>query len=136
MDILGIGPLELMFVLVIALIIFGPNDMVKAGKTAGRFLRKIVTSDGWQTFQQTTKEMRTLPNKLIRDAGLEEFKDEINQISPPSLLGKRTSLKKNLLHGSLDTWVSPPAPDEKTPQENESISPVPETPPTNQEEQN
>jgi len=135
MDLFGIGPLELMFVLVIALIIFGPNDMVKAGRTAGRFLRKIVTSDGWKTFQQTTKEMRTLPNKLIREAGLEEFDQEIKRISPPSLLGNQPMLKKNHLQNGLDAWVSPPAPDAPHP-ENDSLSAVPETPPTNQEEHN
>jgi Sec-independent protein translocase protein TatA len=39
MDILGIGIQEILFILVIALIIFGPKDIVKAGQTAGRFLR-------------------------------------------------------------------------------------------------
>ena len=136
MDLFGIGPLELMFVLVIALIIFGPNDMVKAGKTAGRFLRKIVTSEGWQTFQQTTKEMRTLPNKLIREAGLEEFEDEFNRISPPSFLGKQLPPKKIPLHDGLDAWVSSPTMDSSPSPENESSSDEPDTPPTNQEEQN
>ena len=32
MEILGIGPLELFFILIIALIVLGPNDMVKAGR--------------------------------------------------------------------------------------------------------
>lgn len=40
MDILGVGPLELIFILLLALIIMGPKDMVKSGRTIGRFLRK------------------------------------------------------------------------------------------------
>ncbi|MEN8171555.1 MAG: twin-arginine translocase TatA/TatE family subunit [Chloroflexota bacterium] len=136
MDLFGIGPLELMFVLVIALIIFGPNDMVKAGKTAGRFLRKIVTSDGWQTFQQTTKEMRTLPNKLIREAGLEEFEDEFKQISPPSLLGKKPLPKKKSIQEGLEAWVSSPELDSSPPPENDTPADEPEKPSTNQEEHN
>jgi len=61
MDILGIGPLEFVFVLLIALIVLGPNDMVKAGRTLGRFLRKLVTSPGWQMVQQTSKDLRYYP---------------------------------------------------------------------------
>ena len=75
MEILGIGPSELVFIVIIALIILGPKDMQKAGRTIGKWLRNIVTSDGWKVFQQTSRELRTLPNRLIRDAN-----EEINQI--------------------------------------------------------
>ena len=75
MEILGIGPSELVFIVIIALIVLGPKDMQKAGKTIGKWLRNIVTSDGWKVFQQTSRELRTLPNRLIRDAN-----DELNQI--------------------------------------------------------
>ena len=75
MEILGIGPSELVFIVIIALIILGPKDMQKAGKTIGKWLRGIVTSDAWKMFQQTSRELRTLPNRLIRDAN-----EEINQI--------------------------------------------------------
>lgn len=75
MEILGIGPSELIFVFIIALIILGPKDMQKAGKTIGKWLRGIVTSDGWKMFQQTSRELRTLPNRLIREAN-----EEVNKI--------------------------------------------------------
>jgi Sec-independent protein translocase protein TatA len=75
MEILGVGPSEFIFIVIIALIILGPKDMQKAGKTLGKWLRNIVTSDGWKIFQQTSRELRTLPNRLMRDAN-----NEINQI--------------------------------------------------------
>ncbi|MCE9645256.1 MAG: twin-arginine translocase TatA/TatE family subunit [Chloroflexi bacterium] len=75
MEILGIGMSELVFIVVVALIILGPKDMQKAGKTIGKFLREIVTSDGWKMFQQTSRELRTLPNRLMREAN-----EELNQI--------------------------------------------------------
>ena len=75
MEILGVGPSELIFILIIALIVLGPKDMQKAGKTIGKWMRSIVTSDGWKIFQQTSRELKTLPNRLMRDAN-----DEINQI--------------------------------------------------------
>jgi Sec-independent protein translocase protein TatA len=75
MEILGIGMPELIFIVIIALIVLGPKDMQKAGKTIGKFLRDIVSSDGWKVFQQTSRELRTLPNRLMRDAN-----EEINKI--------------------------------------------------------
>jgi len=75
MEILGVGMSELVFIVIIMLIVLGPKDMQKAGKTIGKFLRDIVTSDGWKIFQQTSRELRTLPNKLMREAN-----DELNQI--------------------------------------------------------
>lgn len=76
MEILGIGPSELVFIVIIALIILGPRDMQKAGKTIGKWMRDIVTSDGWKIFQQTSREIRTLPNRLMREAN-----DELDQIN-------------------------------------------------------
>ncbi len=71
MEILGIGPLELLFFLLIALILFGPNDMVKAGRTIGRFLRRLVLSEEWRAFNEGLRQLRHLPNTLMREAGLE-----------------------------------------------------------------
>ncbi len=76
MEFLGIGINELVFILIIALIVLGPKDMQKAGKTIGKWMRDIITSDGWKVFQQTSRELRTLPNRLMREAN-----DEINQIN-------------------------------------------------------
>lgn len=75
MEILGVGPSELVFIVIIALIILGPKDMQKAGRTIGKFLRDVVTSDAWKMFQQTSRELKTLPNRLMREAN-----DEVNKI--------------------------------------------------------
>jgi Sec-independent protein translocase protein TatA len=73
MEILGVGPAELAFIIIIALIVLGPKDMQKTGRLIGKWLRKIVTSDGWKLFQQTSREIQTLPNRLMREAALEEM---------------------------------------------------------------
>jgi sec-independent protein translocase protein TatB len=72
MEFLGIGPLELFFIVVIALIVLGPKDMVKAGRTLGRWLRNVVTSPSYRTVQQVSNELRNLPNRLMREAGFDE----------------------------------------------------------------
>jgi len=110
MEFLGIGPLELLFVLIIALIILGPNDMIKAGKTIGRTLRKIVTSPNWRAIQDTSREIRQLPNRLMREAGLEELQKDLprpEQIMRESGLNE---VKENLSNvgEELSDWTTPP----------------------------
>lgn len=108
MDILGIGPLELIFILIIALIVLGPSDIVKAGRTIGRFLRQVVTSSTWRAVTRTSDELRTLPNKLIREAGLEEDFKEIQETTkqavPPSLNSDISKWQED-----IDTWTTPPS---------------------------
>lgn len=82
MEILGIGAPEFAFIIIIALIVLGPKDMQKAGKTIGKWLRDLVTSDGWKVFQQTSREVRNLPTRLMREANDEM--DKIKNIDPAS----------------------------------------------------
>jgi sec-independent protein translocase protein TatB len=71
MEILGIGAPELIFILIIALIVLGPKDMQKAGRTIGRWLNQMVQSDSWKVFQRTSAELRNLPRNLMREANME-----------------------------------------------------------------
>lgn len=73
MNLFGLGPLEILLILVVALILFGPKDLQKAGKTLGTFLNKLVRSEGWRAVTQTSRELRNLPNRLMRESGLEEI---------------------------------------------------------------
>jgi sec-independent protein translocase protein TatB len=126
MDFLGIGPLELIFVILIALIIFGPKDMIKAGKTAGKYLRRMVKSPGWQTFQQASKEMRNLPTKLMREAGMDELEKDINTIRDTTKvemdgLGKSAEID-GLGKNDISSWLTPPDPASSKTDEDSSSS--------------
>jgi len=103
MDILGIGPLELLFILIIALIVLGPSDMVKAGRTLGRTLRKVVTHPTWQVVQQTSRDLRHLPNRLMREAGLEDLQ-EILPTKELEQIGQ--DLKQTT--DDIAEWTTPP----------------------------
>ena len=94
MDIFGIGPFEIVLVLIVAFVFLGPRDMAKTGRTVGRFLRKIVMSDEWRAIRQVAQEIRTTPNRLIREAGIEEEKlrRELGSIDP--LASKRKAAFK------------------------------------------
>jgi sec-independent protein translocase protein TatB len=115
MDILGIGPLELVLILIIALIVLGPKDMVKTGRSIGKFLRQIVTSPTWRTVTRTSNELRNLPNRLIREAGLEEQAQELQNLT------KNANLKQ--WQQDVSAWVTPPA-DSEQPTAGSGIPPV------------
>ena len=114
MDILGVGPLELLFIFLIALIVLGPQDMKKTGLTLGRFMRKIVTSQGWRDFQQGWRNLRYLPNKMMREAGLEEDVKSINESMKEFQKIKpafdTSELNKDLkeTEKDLSSWLTPP----------------------------
>jgi Sec-independent protein translocase protein TatA len=81
MDFLGIGPMELAFIVIIALIVLGPKDMAKTGRTVGKFMRDVVKSDTWRAIKTTTRELEHLPNRMMREAGLEEDFKELNNLT-------------------------------------------------------
>ena len=136
MEILGVGMSELIFIVIIALIVLGPKDMQKAGKTIGKWLRNIVTSDGWKIFQQTSRELRTLPNKLMRDAN-----EELNQIG--GQLGKEIKGASSPMGSRLQTPNIPPrsqpfpaTPAPAKPAEKEITIPTPEPKEDESDQQN
>jgi Sec-independent protein translocase protein TatA len=127
MEILGIGPLELFFILLIALIILGPGDMVKAGRTLGRFLRKVVTSPEWRTVQKASRELKYLPNRLMREANLEDLSKDLSDINK---IGGQISSDVKKMEIDFTSWTTPPelAGDKlhpRDPDESQSINPNP-----------
>lgn len=122
MEILGIGAPELIFIIIIALIVLGPKDMEKTGKTIGKWLRDTVTSDSWKLFQQTTRELRNLPNRLMREANedLNKIGDELNAaVNTPE--NRRSTLVQS------DSFEDGPAaltpePSETKPQDNQETN--------------
>ena len=116
--------MELIFILIIALIVLGPEDMAKAGRTVGRTMRKVVMSPTWRAVQQTSRELRTLPNRLMREAGLEdEIKDlkqtqqelraQVDDIrrlqSPLRTAAEELKQEGRSIQGDLGAWTQPPA---------------------------
>jgi sec-independent protein translocase protein TatB len=80
MEIFGVGPQELFFIILIAIIVLGPKDMQKAGKTVGRWLNHFMRSDGWRAFQRASREIRNMPTTWMREANLEELKEMDREI--------------------------------------------------------
>jgi Sec-independent protein translocase protein TatA len=100
MEFLGIGPLELLLILFLALIILGPKDLEKTAKSIGSGLNRLVRSDTWKTVTEASRQLRTLPNKLMREANLEEFQRMTSQ----ELSATATETQK-----ALKAWTTQPA---------------------------
>lgn len=69
MNIFGIGPLELLFIFLIALILLGPSDMVQTSRRIGAMMRRFFMSDTWKSM----KKIRDLPTKLMRESGIDDL---------------------------------------------------------------
>ena len=68
MNILGVSMPEFVFIIILALIILGPKEMQKTGKTIGSFLRKIITSPEWGLIKDAQQKISKLPDQWIREA--------------------------------------------------------------------
>lgn len=81
LNILGIGPLEVLFFVVLLLLLFGPTDLVKMARRIGAFINRMTRSQNFQAIQQTSAEIRKLPERLIQEAQL----DDLQQALQPEL---------------------------------------------------
>ncbi len=79
MEILNVGPWEFFFIILIALIVLGPDNMVKTGRTMGRWVYRLIRSPLWAQIMDTSRELRNLPTKIVREAGLEESLKDIKE---------------------------------------------------------
>jgi sec-independent protein translocase protein TatB len=73
MDFLGVGPMELMMIVLIAVVVIGPKDISKTARSVGRFLNKMYRSEAWKTLTEASRNLRTLPTRLAREAEIEEL---------------------------------------------------------------
>lgn len=115
MQIFGIGPLEFLFIIVIMILVLGPKGMVKSAREAGKTIRKLTRSPLWKEIVGTSREVRNLPAKIIKEAGIEDEVEELRrstlppvfpqdgyslQPETPSLKIKKASSLKNQISGS------------------------------------
>jgi len=109
MEILGVGPLEFFFVLLIALIIIGPRDMAKTARTLGRSLNRLYKSDSWRMILRASRNLRTLPNRLAREAEMAELREARDAIKEA---GQEVSRDVRAMQDDLKAWTTPPPPPE------------------------
>ena len=75
MELFGIGPLEFLFILVIILLVAGPRDVARGARGAGKLLNRLYKSPNYNALRRASEELRNLPERLVREAQLDELKD-------------------------------------------------------------
>lgn len=90
MNVFGsIGTSEILFLLILMVILLGPQKMIQGAKDLGRTIRTITHSQFWKEVKQTSREIRDLPKKIMEEADIE---DDVKEI-------------KNVLDGSFDQTI-------------------------------
>jgi hypothetical protein len=74
MELFGVGPLELLFFLLLVLMIYNPKDIVAVAKKLARALRSLYRSEGYRMVKHASDELRKLPDVLAREAELDHLK--------------------------------------------------------------
>lgn len=104
MDFLGIGPLEIVLVVLLALALFGPKDIARNAKTAGRTLNRIFKSEAWRSMNQASAALRGLPNRLAREAELEDL-DQLRRELDPSKPPPAARPAGETSSEGMDAWL-------------------------------
>jgi Tat protein translocase TatB subunit len=95
MEILNVGLGEMVMIIVIALLVFGPERLPEVARRAARFVNEVrkVASDVQRTFLDETQEIR-MP--------LEEIKKDINSVREPlkELQQEGTAARNDLLNNT------------------------------------
>ncbi len=94
MEILNIGPLELIMFLVIAFVLLGPKGMVLTAYKIGQWIRQAVRSPMWKEILRSAQDIRDLPTKLMEETGLEEDLKAIKADTQAAVNEVNTSLKE------------------------------------------
>jgi Sec-independent protein translocase protein TatA len=79
MEILNIGPLELIVVLLIMFFLLGPKGMIQTAQKIGSWIRGFVRSPMWREIMGYSQEIRELPKKIMDESGLQEALDDVQQ---------------------------------------------------------
>ena len=71
MKIFNLGISEIILIVILALIIMGPGNMVKSAREIGAFIRKVTKSPYWQEIWATKRELNEIPRILAKEADLD-----------------------------------------------------------------
>ena len=89
MRFLGIGLLELLFILILMVIVLGPKGMVKAARELGKLIHQVTHSSLWAEVMHASSELRDIPQKIMHEAGIEDdladLRHDVSQTLDPTM---------------------------------------------------
>lgn len=113
MDFLGIGPLEIFTILVIALLALGPKGLMDSAGKLGGMWRKFRMSSVWQAMMGSRQAVNKMASELIETTELDEIRAELAKARIPSLddkdLAERLIKRRNSM-----VEPQPPADEKQT----------------------
>ena len=95
MEILNVGPMELLLILFLAFVVMGPEGMVDAAGKLGRTIRKIINSSIWKEITGSYRDLSDFSEEIIRNTGLEEGVNEINELNNAVVEFDKSRITKN-----------------------------------------
>jgi sec-independent protein translocase protein TatB len=104
-EIFNIGIPELLLILLLMLILLGPDEMITTARTAARLIRKFTRSSLWNDIVKTQREIRDIPTRLVREAGFDEIRGEVDQARLESLDAFRSA---SIPHSADEMTILPP----------------------------
>lgn len=122
MKVFNIGIGEILFIIILAVIIFGPENLVKSAREMGVFLRKVTKSPYWQDVWATRRDLEEIPRMLAKEANLKETLRELD-LDTKGVSSQVSGAVTDLIN-EVDKKTSPP---KATPQDvpNESANQPP-----------
>ncbi len=125
MKIFNIGAPEVILIVLLALVVFGPKRLVQVMRDFGKWLRSIGKSPIVRDFIRTTEDIRNMPNELFRESGLEQDIKEVQRAAQEAArIDELDTERANQLESNetpaedAAQSILPPAPDTKDTTEN------------------
>ena len=79
MKIFNVGAPEVILIVLLALVIFGPKRLVGTMRDIGKWMRSIAKSPIVRDFMRTTEDIRNMPDELMRESGLDQDLKEVQR---------------------------------------------------------
>ena len=81
MRIFNVGIREVLLLLVIMLILFGPRQLQENARNLAKAIRRFVRSDTWRTFLGLVDDVNTIKDQVIRESGIKEVQDSLRGVN-------------------------------------------------------
>jgi len=81
MRIFNVGIREVILLLVLMLILFGPRQMQENARKLARGIRRFVRSDTWRTFLGVYDDVNSIRDEVIRESGIREVQDSLRGVN-------------------------------------------------------
>lgn len=81
MRIFNVGIREVILLLVIMLVLFGPRQMQENARKMAQGIRRFVRSDTWRTFLGLYDDVNNIKDQVIRESGIRDVQDSLRGVN-------------------------------------------------------